>query len=68
MFSSFGWAEALLIFAIVVLLFGTTRLPKLARSMGQAIKEFQKGKSEVLKDEDEEESNNKKKITEGKAE
>ncbi len=67
MFSSFGWAEALLIFGIIVLLFGATRLPKLARSMGQAIKEFQKGKSEVLKDGDEEESNNKK-ITEGKAE
>ena len=67
MFSSFGWPEALLVFGIIVLLFGATRLPKVGGALGQAIREFKKGKSGALKDEDEEESNNrdKKKITQG---
>ena len=34
-----GW-EALLVLLIIALLFGSTRLPKLARSVGQASKEF----------------------------
>ena len=65
MFGQFGWGEALLIFGIIVLLFGATRLPKLARSMGQSVKEFQKGKSGASDDEEEEDSNDKE-ITEGK--
>jgi sec-independent protein translocase protein TatA len=35
--------DLLIILAIVVLLFGSTQLPKLARSVGQASKEFHKG-------------------------
>ncbi len=35
--------DLLIILAIVVLLFGSTQLPKLARSLGQASKEFRKG-------------------------
>ena len=35
--------ELLIILAILLLLFGATRLPKLARSMGQANKEFKAG-------------------------
>ncbi len=38
----FGLPEILLILFIVLLLFGSTRLPGLARSMGSAIKEFRK--------------------------
>lgn len=38
-----GPAELLLILAIVLLAFGSTRLPKLARSMGEASREFKKG-------------------------
>jgi sec-independent protein translocase protein TatA len=35
--------DLLIILAIVLLLFGSTQLPKLARSIGQASKEFRKG-------------------------
>ncbi|HEX9780726.1 MAG TPA: twin-arginine translocase TatA/TatE family subunit [bacterium] len=37
-----GWGELLLIFGIVVLLFGARRVPDIARSVGQAIREFQR--------------------------
>jgi sec-independent protein translocase protein TatA len=37
-----GW-EALLVLAVIVLLFGGSRLPKLARSLGSAKAEFEKG-------------------------
>jgi sec-independent protein translocase protein TatA len=38
-----GTPELLLILLVVILLFGGTQLPKLARSLGQAQKEFKKG-------------------------
>jgi sec-independent protein translocase protein TatA len=38
-----GGMEIVLIFAIVVLLFGARKLPGLARGIGQSIKEFKKG-------------------------
>ena len=38
-----GVPELLIILAVVLLLFGSTRLPKLAKSLGQASKEFKKG-------------------------
>ena len=38
-----GATELLIILAVVLLLFGSTRLPKLARSLGQASKEFKNG-------------------------
>ena len=41
-----GPTELLIILAVVLLLFGSTRLPKLARSLGQASKEFKKGVDE----------------------
>ena len=40
---SFGAPELLIVLLIVLVLFGSTRLPKLARSIGQASKEFKKG-------------------------
>jgi sec-independent protein translocase protein TatA len=40
-----GW-ELLLVLAVVALLFGSARIPKLAKSIGQARKEFQKGLDE----------------------
>jgi len=42
---SFG-PELLIILAVVVLLFGGTQLPKLARSIGSAKAEFEKGSAE----------------------
>jgi sec-independent protein translocase protein TatA len=47
---SLGPTELLIILAIVFLLFGATRLPKLARSLGQASKEFKDGVAEGSKD------------------
>lgn len=38
-----GATEMIIILAVVVLLFGTARLPKLARSVGQAKREFTDG-------------------------
>ncbi len=37
-----GFGELLLILAIVLLLVGAKRLPDLARSLGQAVREFQR--------------------------
>lgn len=41
-----GGGELIIILAIVLLLFGSTQLPKLARSLGQAQREFKKGTDE----------------------
>jgi sec-independent protein translocase protein TatA len=41
-----GGMELVLILAIVLLLFGGSKLPSLARGMGQAIKEFKKAQRE----------------------
>ena len=38
-----GWGELLVILAIVLLLVGARRLPDIGRSLGQAIREFQRG-------------------------
>lgn len=40
--SRIGPTELLLILAIVVLLFGSTKLPSLAKGLGESIKEFKK--------------------------
>lgn len=47
-----GPTELIIILVIVMLLFGATRLPKLARSLGQASKEFKEGIREGAKDDD----------------
>ena len=39
---NFGPTELIIILIIVLLLFGSTRLPKLAKSLGEAKKEFEK--------------------------
>ena len=43
--------ELIIVLVVVLLLFGSTRLPKLARSMGEASKEFKKGVSDGNRDE-----------------
>jgi sec-independent protein translocase protein TatA len=42
-----GAPELVLLFGILILLFGANRLPGLARSMGEATKEFDKGRKEI---------------------
>lgn len=39
----FGFPEILVILAIVLLLFGATKLPQLANALGRSIKEFKTG-------------------------
>lgn len=45
-----GPPELLLIAGVLILLFGASKLPKLARSMGTATGEFKKGREEVDKE------------------
>ena len=47
-----GPTELIIILVIVMLLFGAQRLPKLARSIGQASKEFKDGIKEATSDTD----------------
>ncbi len=44
---SIGFTELLLIFLVVMLLFGAKKLPELARGLGQAMREFRKAAKEV---------------------
>lgn len=46
----FGLPEIVLVLFIVLLLFGATRLPQLAKSMGSAIKEFRKAAGPAMED------------------
>lgn len=43
---SLGTSELLIILAIILLIFGGAKLPKLARSLGQAQREFKEGAAE----------------------
>lgn len=45
-----GGMEMVVILLIAVLLFGANKIPKLARSTGQAMGEFQKGRQQVEKE------------------
>ena len=49
--SGIGAPELIMVLLVLLLLFGATRLPKLARSMGQAGKEFKEGLREGHKEE-----------------
>lgn len=50
-----GITELIIILVILLLLFGSSRLPQLARGMGKSINEFKKGIGEGGKEEDERE-------------
>jgi sec-independent protein translocase protein TatA len=49
-----GAPELLLVLAIVILIFGASRIPKLGRSMGQSIRGFKQGLKEDVQDEEDE--------------
>lgn len=44
--------EWIIVLVVILVLFGGSQLPKLARSVGQAQKEFKKGQEEGALDED----------------
>lgn len=47
-----GWGELILVVVVIVLLFGATKLPELARSIGASAKEFRKGLEEGTEDDE----------------
>lgn len=50
---SLGTSELIIILVILLVLFGGAKLPKLARSLGQAQKEFKEGIAEDGEEDDE---------------
>ena len=54
MFGKIGAGEIILILAIVLIVFGPTKLPALAKSIGQAFSEFRKSAKGIAKEFDEE--------------
>ena len=51
-----GTGEIIVIVAIVILLFGATKLPQLARSLGASAREFRKGVEDGVDAEDDDTS------------
>ena len=52
---AFGGQEALVVLAVIGLLFGAKRLPELGRSVGEGLREFKKATRAAAEDEDEKE-------------
>ena len=50
---SLGSSELIIVLVIVLLVFGGSQLPKLAKNLGKAQKEFKQGLDEGAKDDDE---------------
>jgi sec-independent protein translocase protein TatA len=46
-FKMLGWTEVLLILAVLVLVFGPSKLPKIAQDLGKAWREFTKASSGI---------------------
>ena len=44
---SLGFGEILLIFLVLLLLFGAKKLPELARGLGKSLREFKKATNEI---------------------
>lgn len=54
-----GAPELIIVLLVVLIVFGGSQIPKLARSLGQAQKEFKQGLDEGAKDEDQPKDGNK---------
>lgn len=50
MFPAIGMPEMLVIMLVVLLLFGSKRLPDLAKGIGKSMKEFKKAAEDVKKE------------------
>ncbi|HNR66804.1 MAG TPA: twin-arginine translocase TatA/TatE family subunit [bacterium] len=50
MFPAIGGSELLVIMLVVLLVFGSKRLPELARDLGKAIREFKKSADEIRRE------------------
>ncbi len=49
---SLGPGELIIIFLIVLLLFGANQIPKVARGLGQGLREFKQAARELQQDDD----------------
>lgn len=49
---NFGPQELVIVFLIILLLFGAKKLPELAKGLGQALKEFRRAAKEGEKEQD----------------
>jgi sec-independent protein translocase protein TatA len=49
-FQNMGVTELIIILVIILLLFGSTKLPSLARSLGSSVNEFKKGMKDGKED------------------
>ena len=47
MFGGFGPWEVILVFLVVLLLFGAKRIPEIAQGLGKGIREFKKATNEI---------------------
>ena len=47
MFGGLGFPELLVIFVVVLLVFGSHRVPEMFRNFGRAVNEFKKGMREI---------------------
>ncbi len=50
MFGAIGTQELLVIFLVVLLLFGSKQLPELARNLGKGLREFRKAAEDVKRE------------------
>ncbi len=50
---SLGLTEILLIFVVILLIFGAKRIPEIARALGRASHEFKKAKDEIISETEE---------------
>lgn len=47
-----GWTEVLVVLAVVLVLFGSTRLPALGKSLGKSLRNFKRGVTGLDDDEE----------------
>jgi len=69
-FRSFGWPEALIILAVVLIIFGAGKLPQIGAALGRSIREFRgakEGLDEEIKGKAKDKSSTPKEIAEGEA-
>lgn len=67
MLGNIGPTTLVLIILIALLLFGPKKLPELGRAFGRTLREFKKGASEVMSDDDDDLKESPKKISQSKA-
>ena len=48
MLGGLGWQELMVVLVIVMIIFGAGKLPEVAKSLGQGVKEFKKEATDVL--------------------